>query len=470
MNEKKNAIFLILAAFFLSKLILIYYQKIVWWDSAVYIGMGKSIYSFGHSGLWEPSRPLILPIILGFSWKLNFPILFFRILDLFFATGCVYLVYLIARKIFNDKIALISSVFLAFSPTYYFFSGQILSEIPSLFFALLSIYFFFNTKFLISGLFSGISFMTRFLQIFIFVVLLALSTYKNRKIVCKDNIKIICGFLVIVAPFLILNQLLYKNIIYPFALQTFITENTGYIYHQPFAYYFIKLLMENLSLILLPFGLFFIFKSANSKNVNDFGKIVITHIFLIFFILFNLIKHKEMRLLIISFPYMYLIASYFLVCIEEVVKKYYKFNILLVVIPIFLISANSILISEKNEIDYKNQYDFFQNYLEDNQIEDIIWASNPIVSLYTENKINELIYYPVFNDEQFVKMVNKENINATILFDTCDIYCEPKFPNCDTLKKELVVFFNKTFTFKKENRFDDCYQYIFNNYSSPINS
>ena len=38
----------------------------IWWDSAVYLGMGKHIYSLGEVGLWESSRPLIWPLILGF--------------------------------------------------------------------------------------------------------------------------------------------------------------------------------------------------------------------------------------------------------------------------------------------------------------------------------------------------------------------------------------------------------------------
>ena len=49
----------------------------LWWDSSVYIGMGKYIYSSGELGLYEASRPLIWPLILGFFWKLGLDVIFF---------------------------------------------------------------------------------------------------------------------------------------------------------------------------------------------------------------------------------------------------------------------------------------------------------------------------------------------------------------------------------------------------------
>jgi len=60
----------------------------LWWDSSVYLGMGKYVYSFGEVGLYEGSRPLVWPLILGFFWKLGLdPIFFGRLMVLIFGIG-----------------------------------------------------------------------------------------------------------------------------------------------------------------------------------------------------------------------------------------------------------------------------------------------------------------------------------------------------------------------------------------------
>ena len=94
----------------------------LWWDSSVYIGMGKYIYSAGEVGLYEASRPLVWPLMLGFFWKLGLDVILCgRLLVLIFGVGTIILTYLMAYELFDRKIALLSSLFLAFSPTFVFF-------------------------------------------------------------------------------------------------------------------------------------------------------------------------------------------------------------------------------------------------------------------------------------------------------------------------------------------------------------
>ncbi|MEK6876668.1 MAG: hypothetical protein AABX63_04600, partial [Nanoarchaeota archaeon] len=69
---KNHKAFLFLFFIFLIvKLVSLFAAADIWWDSAVYLGMGKYIYSSGDSGLWEASRPLVWPLILGFFWKIG---------------------------------------------------------------------------------------------------------------------------------------------------------------------------------------------------------------------------------------------------------------------------------------------------------------------------------------------------------------------------------------------------------------
>jgi hypothetical protein len=45
-------------------------QPEVTWDESVYVGLGKYLYSNGASGIYEPFRPILLPLVLGALWKL----------------------------------------------------------------------------------------------------------------------------------------------------------------------------------------------------------------------------------------------------------------------------------------------------------------------------------------------------------------------------------------------------------------
>src|SRR3989338_4217094 len=86
---KKHKLFLsIFLLFAVLKIFSLFVAQDIWWDSSVYVGMGKYIYSLGEAGLWESSRPLIWPLILGFFWKLNLDyILFGKLFVIFFSLG-----------------------------------------------------------------------------------------------------------------------------------------------------------------------------------------------------------------------------------------------------------------------------------------------------------------------------------------------------------------------------------------------
>src|SRR3989338_3706940 len=100
----------IIVLFLCANLIFLNFYDDVWWDSSVYIGMGKYIFSLGKSGLWEESRPLIFPLILGIGWKLGFDAVYFgRLVSVIFAILVIILTYKIGIKL---------------SPTIFFFSAQ----------------------------------------------------------------------------------------------------------------------------------------------------------------------------------------------------------------------------------------------------------------------------------------------------------------------------------------------------------
>src|SRR3989338_4171249 len=128
--RKNKIICIILFLFFAAKFFTLPNYRIVWWDSAVYTGMGKYIYSFGNAGLWEATRTVAWPLMLGFLWKIGLNAVFVgRILEIVFGSLCILLAYLIGKKLFNERTGLLASALLAFSPTFFFFNGVMLTEI-----------------------------------------------------------------------------------------------------------------------------------------------------------------------------------------------------------------------------------------------------------------------------------------------------------------------------------------------------
>lgn len=398
--------------------------------------MGKYVYSLGNAGLWEKSRPIVWPLMLGFLWKIGLDVVLFgRILEILFGSLCVLLTYVIGKKIFDEKTALLASAFLAISPAFFFFNGTMLTEIISTFFSLLGIYFFINKKYLGSGAFFGTAFITRFLQLFVFIAIILVITIFDRKNI-KKYAKLIAGFIVATVPYLILNQIAYNNTLFPFLQQLFLSKNTGWLNYQPISYYFIELFKENFLYLFFIVGILLVLKG---KGIN---KKIITFVLLLFFIFFNSINQKEMRFLIVLFPYMYLLVAFSIIYfIDKFKNNASKYAVIFFIIVSFFVSTFTITTYYKNEINKADQYAFLQDKLE--KANGKIWISSPIISVFSNRKVDTLVYYPLFNTNK-KKELMEEIVNADFIFiDTCDLACKPFDKECENNKNELITYFKQ---------------------------
>ncbi|MDP7180739.1 MAG: glycosyltransferase family 39 protein [Candidatus Woesearchaeota archaeon] len=418
--------------------------------------MGKYIFSAGKLGLWESSRPLIWPTFLGTIWKLGLnPIISGRILELTFSLGLIHLTFIVGKEVFNEKIALLSAFFLAFSQTFLSYSSTILTAIPSTFFALLSVYFLIKNKYSLSGLFIGISFMTRFLQLFILIPIVLILLY-FKKLNLKKLIKLSYGSAIVVIPCLIINYILYQNPLHPFLLQTLLTKYTGWIYHQPFQFYFINLFKENFLVLFSLVGLFYIFKEKNNKQW------IITSIFITFFLFFTSTAHKEMRFTLVFLPYLYLITSFGLVISLKNLKSK-RASLFLLISLILLWSAQSI--SQTAALNYAEPLNL-NNYLKDENIKGNIWITSPLQLVNTNKKADELIYYPLYNSEKIDQLIPKLSSADHILIDTCDILpCPPDDLQCTEKTTQLLDSIKEKFNLVYNKKENNCEKFIFSSSS-----
>ncbi len=452
MNNRHFFVAVIIAVFVVAEIMLLA-TKPLWWDAAVYAGMGKYLWSGGTSGLWEPSRPPVWPLLLGAFWKFNIPLeTAGKLLDIFFAGGCIFLTYLLGKKIAGERTGIIAAALLAATPTFFKFSGMMLSEIPSTFFMLLGLYFFTHGKYFYAGILGAIAFLTRFLHLFAFAGilgslgifwLLSIKKKPNNSTIPKNALVLLCGFLIAVWLYLLSNYLLYRNFFLPFTDQIFMTQYTGWMYDGPWWFYWANIPKE-LPLFIFGFvGIITVLlnRGKNYNSDNYFSKIAV--VCAVPFLFFNLITHKEMRLLIIILPYFSVLTAcglmYFLRVFQNKYATYAR--AFLAIIILAGLGMQIFVIVQQTKLTYHSELSLlkFQRYLLQGQITGTVWISNPRYAMDFDGVVQK-IYYPTFDEKYGQKLIEQLPSAAYILLNTCDIPCRPDryLKNCEEKKEQLI--------------------------------
>ena len=168
-----NKLLWILIPLLLIQTMIVFESPLVSWDEAVYIGMGKDIYSAGESGLYESFRPVMLPLLVGQFWKLGLdPIFFGRLLVLALSLGSLFIFYRICNYYINDRESLLATLLLGTTSIYFISSTKILTGIVAVFFILLAYYYHLKENNNLFGLFMGFAFVTRYPAALFFVILM----------------------------------------------------------------------------------------------------------------------------------------------------------------------------------------------------------------------------------------------------------------------------------------------------------
>lgn len=442
---KDRKIFLVLLAALVVQLIYLFKQHSIWWDSSVYLGMGHYIFSFGKIGIWEPIRPLAWPLILGFFWKLGFnDILFGRLLSVCLSLGAVYMTYLIGRH-FNSDSAAIAALLLAFTPIFFKFSFGIFTDIPSVFLALLAIYFFLERKPYATGIFAALAFMTKFPQGMLFIILLILSIRR-----LKDAARMVIAFSAVVLPYFIFNMIMYKNPLLPLLWASEIVKRAGvWIFSGPWYFYFIELLRQNMLYILAVLGIIVIFKRRQPLLL------AVTAVFILYF---SFHVHKEARFMLLFLPYMALLAA---AGIKKLFRQGWIFWAV-AAISLFLLFTNL-----PSESQYSDEAIGYFKFLENtNEVEGRIFSMHPAVNLYSPKAV-EPMYFMVFDSslaQQWISYlaVNKSEVSH-VFVDTCEggMICPPDDLGCESKKEELLALLEDSFTKAYYAEKGDCEYYVF---------
>lgn len=224
-HDNYDKIFLaILAVSFIVNIIIFIktMQQPLWWDEADYLSAAKK-WGLGINvgDIWYYRRGFLWPLIGAGLFKLGIGEIGVKFLEAIFSTGIIAVSYFLIKEMFDKKKAVLVSLLMAFSWILFFFAGRVLTEIPSTFFLLLSLLFFWKgfilkkgNKFLyLFGLFFGLAVLTR-MQIWMFAPAFLILMFAKEKLKFFKNkhIWIAFGiFLLVFIPQIILYTSHYGN-------------------------------------------------------------------------------------------------------------------------------------------------------------------------------------------------------------------------------------------------------------------
>jgi len=308
-------------------------------DEAVYVAIGKYLFSHGTVGLFDEQRPLVIAFILGLIWKAGLPVsICGEMVILAFSALLICLVYKIGSTLFDSRAAFFSALLLAVSPLYFHYSSLFFTEIPSALFAFLALFCYMKKRPFASGILAGIAFLAKFPQALIFISLLAALVTElfyrpiskdSLRALLKDALSISGGFLLALLPFLIFNMIVYSDIdqslfrrlFHPvFALMY--AQNDSFREVKGFwesrLYYLIMAVRENPLLIFSTLGFMLFLTKARQRDLQS-------RILLIAFIVtygyFVSIITRDMRYVNILLPYFALFSgaalSWLFSCFEK---------------------------------------------------------------------------------------------------------------------------------------------------------
>lgn len=426
LNKQKTIFYVIL---FIYTLFLIWYSfndVSIWWDESVYIGMGKYIATGGNLGMWEIFRPPLLPLIYSVLYKLNIPLIIAgKVIVMISSIGSVLLAYLITESIKKNS-GIFSSIFLMITPIFFLYSRVPMTDIISIFFALLSILIFIRERYFLTGVFVALLFLLRFPQGLLLVPICLTCIYfsynKDYFLWFKSSffklLYIFLGFIILVIPYLISNYLLYGNVLEPFILGNLAVSLSSELYDMGLFYYPKALFKIAPFLFLSLFTPILLF---NKKFLEEYGQkrnllfVLIT--LLIIFLYFFLQVHKELRYSLAFVPYLAILSGIYLYYIFIYFKRVKLFSILFVIGIIFSIYFSSYHYKDDTGYDYIILNNYFDS-LNGKYI-----STTPIPAVFGNVHILSLFERATGFEDLFNK--NYDLLNGVIIKD-CDLFCKEK--------------------------------------------
>jgi len=431
-------------------------QYPLWWDSHIYIAMGKFIASNGGIGFWEWFRAPFHPLFLGLIGKMGFSIIIFgKIFDIIWSLGAVYFFYRIAEHLFERRIALVGSIIFSFTPVFIMLSGLMLAEPLAVFLALAGVWAFLRQRFFWTGILLALSFLTRFhFGVWIIAVLCSLLLEQGRwKEKFHSLLTTMGGFIVPVSAYLISNQLLWGKALKPFTEAQVLVDSAVWFYERSAWLYVERFFLAcPLYLFVFMYGYLF-FRNKEWRNTKKTMLVVVT---ILTFAYFLSISHKEVRYLMTALPALAMMAAAGIVWTYDYLRRtssaFIKPKSFVVLCIVALLLPLPFELSFERPPQFHNE---IGEILGENESRAMIVSTDPSLGTYLTSTIVTLDGTP-FAAEIYARHKGKYDV---VYIGDCDLQCHPQNQTCldqkhdfwTTVREENELVLEKNWTFREND-------------------
>lgn len=449
------------------------------WDETVYANLGYDLsnnpldYSVANNG-WSDFIPqsegfygwpnmgfrapllsyLLMPLYL---FHLDFLVIFFIAI---IGALSVCLVYLLGKKLFNEKVALYSAILFSLIPLHVVYSAKILTGVLFTFFVLLTFFSFWkgyeenNKKHkVLFGVFLALALLSRYTALWIMPIFLLYFLARDKSLkFLKDKYLwySILAFFGTLIPWFIYGIFEYGNPIGAFIHGAKASAYWGGLQSWHFFFEYWWQMFSIIGIIFVIALIYILYKKDFLKN-----EVYLLLIWFAFFLGMAIyMPHKEDRFILAIVPTIALISGYFI----DKIKKYKN----LILIGLILITLFSL--SSQFYTNYNNSYtdtnkcflestDFLKNNAEKNSV--IITDESSVIYYYT--KLETHFYPNPWNYDTLKNWAKNDysNYQVYVLFGDYIIKPEEEY---NQIKEDLESNSEKVFECSKERGYSSIYK------------
>jgi 4-amino-4-deoxy-L-arabinose transferase-like glycosyltransferase len=478
LKKEKIQIILILIFSFLVRILFLSYLPLRGWDETVYLNLGKILsqnpfnYSLLNAGWTDyiPStdpiygwpnicfRAPILPYLFAIFYFLRLDFLIDLIVPLL-GTATVFLVFVLAKNIFNKKVALYSALFLSILPIHVIYSTKTLTDVPVVFFLCLTFISFWlgyekNIKKyqLYFGFFLALALLTRYTTLWIIPVFSVYFILRDRslKFLINRNLWQTIGiFFLTLIPWFLYGLHYYGNPVGGFFHGFLGSSYWGGV--QPWTF-FIDYHWNIISILGIIFliSILYLFYTKDYQKKENYLLLIY---FAIFFLIVSTMPHKEERFFLPLVPIICILSGLLI----SRIKRYSWLFVLL----IFIILSFSTYSQIKKEFRYAHSGEIIcfkeaNNFLLKQDIgqSQIVINNQSPISYYYSNKMN-YSFPEIWNLEKFKKDMEEKfpNKDIYLLFSNYDMAKQKE------IKNDLDRNFDELFQCNKNGGYSVIYMH-----------
>ena len=428
MRKEHKILIVILIIAFVVRMVFSFLFPVRWWDETVYADLGYDLsknpfeYSFSRGwsdfvpdGMWPKAgfRAPLLPYSLSVFYFLKLDFLIDLLIP-FIGTLSVLFVFILGKKLFNEKVGIYSALFLAVLPLHAYYSGRILTDVFSTFFVLLAFFSFWkgyeenNNKFkVLFGLFLAITLLARYTALWIIPVFLIYFLIRDKGLkFLKDKHlwMAVLVFFVTLLPWFFYSFYEYRSVFGAFTHGAKAASYWGGVQSWAFFFQYWWLIFSVLGIVFVLAFVYILYKKELSKK-----EIYILLIWVFFFLgMAMLMPHKEHRFLLPIIPAICIICGHFIDRTRCCKKLILALIVILLIISLFF----------GFYYDYRKSYTesnfcFLQgsNFLRNSNADLVISDESPIVYYYAKKPTH---FYPNPWSPSALKLLAEESYSKEI--------------------------------------------------------